>query len=315
MRVPDPHFKKPRFINPESREGKRLIQAAREAQRGPVLSDLASVTDLASLYRELAIVRAAIELAQAGRLRVSASAISEHLREQGIAVPDYVVGQAMSKLKVPTRTSHGRTRFALVTELLTGITTAMEQRIAELEPQLELDLAAFDEVVERVERMHERVATIAALQEKRRLLGDYLEKNRHIERIFSDLRERTVALRDQAKHIDQWQRHVAQLEEQANELPKLKQRAADLKQRITDAEALTNDLDKQERAIAGTEATNARRAGILGRKADATRRETLVLDFVEMEQKTADAHKELDGLLRQLGEKQGLLARIRGGQS
>lgn len=300
-------------IAPRASAERKPMHAQQQDEQEEDVRDLPSVADLASVRRALAVVRAACALVEEGASRATATQIAQQAERSGVFLEAWEVGQIAARCGMRTRASHGKSRFVLDLDQLTDLRGRLAKMVEEVAPLLEQEMATFDGLAAQVEALRERVLQVQAMQADARRYQDFIERTRGMGRIVENYREQAAGLKQQAETADKYGPYIAQLEEKAAALPKLKQRANDLKQRVADAEAQTKDLDQQEKAVARTEAANAQRATSLGRKAEEVTRRAQTLDLAEMEQQTADARKELDGVLKQLGEKKGLLSKMFGG--
>ena len=300
---------------PPRTKSKQPAQVARADEAS--VQELPSVAGFNEVRDALAIVRAAVAFLAEGHNRVTATQLCEAARDFGTFLEPWQVGQITARNGIGTKASHGKARLALDMDQLTLLRDELAGKVDAQAPLFDEELARFNLLGERVAAMRERVLAVTHLQDEARRMKEFIDQTRNIERVVAAYREQAASLKQQAETADKFGPYIAQLEAKAKSLPQLKERRAKLEKRLAEAEAHGKELDQHERVVTRTEAENVQRAAALDRKADDVQRRTQTLTLAEIEQQTADAKRELDTVLKQLGEKKGLLSKMfgSGGQS
>lgn len=249
---------------------------------------------------DLLSVQTAMLMVHDGISRATASEIAERLEgEYGVAISASVVGTHLSRLKIPTRTTHGRARYVLERDMLLPLQARLAEDIERSAPIVDEVIEQFAARAEQVMDLEDRLSRILRQSQRESEIREFIDSNRikieQLERIESHYRR----VRAQVQRIDQLKAAIANLQGKVTDLQDVEERRAALQQEIDDHRAEEEALARREMAVKDRLSAYPQR----------TRR----VQIAELDQAIKEREAEIAQLDQQLGEKRSRLGRLLGG--
>ena len=250
---------------------------------------------------ELLVVQGMVLLAQEGVSRSTATQISERIDlEFDTNVTPSAVGVHLTKLKLETRISRGRSRFVLNLPDLLALHERLTADSERMAPFVEGIVERFADIAERAQQLEQRVGQIVQAFHREGEFKQYLQANRVKLQQAQHWEGEYDRARRQVQRIDQLKAAITDLEGKMSSLPDLEERRAALQTKISDHAAEEQALARREKAVKDRLAAHPQR--------------TRQVRIAELDQAIEERQAEVATLDEQLQEKRGRLARLLGGQ-
>ena len=272
-----------------------------------------TMTDIST---RLALVQAAMGISMDGRTRATVTEVVNRARED---VLPSVAGQALSALGVRRVSVHGERRLVLEFDQLKLLHDELVQRFEKIKPRVEEAAERFDQLIEQVKRLEERVNRIYSMARREKEVRAFIVKFERSGGALSALENRYREIQARVQRRDQMKAAIEKTTQRVNDLPDLDKRGQALESRLAEHDAST------KRVVAGEQELAQKQRALDQRKEELDRREKEllgnwrryevregVIEIGEVEKELKEKRKELDSVLRQLGEKHGLLKRMLG---
>ena len=268
---------------------------------------------VSSMADRLRVVQAALMMALEGVTRATATEVSQRaMAEYNVHLMPSVVGQIASSLDIRRVTSHGRCRLVLDSSQLEPVRESLEARLDAVAPRVEETASSFRAVAERVGEMEDRIAQAVRLARREPEVREYLKEHRDLIARLEARERKYQQLLANAKRLEQLEAACMELEGKVKGLPVLESRRQKLLERTDHHVAEEHDIDASERRLAVRKKDlDAREDSLLGTGRRYDVREAVV-DLAEVTTELSERRKELDDVLKLLGEKKGLLSRMLG---
>lgn len=277
-----------------------------EQEEQTILSARLIASRLGPLATRIHIVHTALILATEGNTRATVSAITRRVGDdyEQYVLPS-VAGRLFSEMGIRRVTSHGQNRLVLDQQQLEGIRQRLMARLEEIEPRVEEAISNFADVSEKVDELEIELARFIAQAKRAKEVRIYLQENRRAVAQSSRLESNYERMKSQLKRNEQMDAACAEMEERLKAGADMARKRAELEQSIERLEEEETDVDVRGRDLARTEQRLERKIRDLSRRQS-------VVDLVELEETIGEKRKELDGVLRELGEKKSLLSKALG---
>lgn len=293
---------------------RRIInQDPEQKQRFDFILAVSSLRSLKDMKVTLSLIQSACSYALEGNNRVSASDISNRaMTEYGIeATPSYT-GQVFAKLGIISVTSHGKNRFVLAYDQLEKIHKQLSVEIEERSNKLESTIESFSYLPKRIDELGQKIAEIRKQLETSRTLATQISQAEQNLPNIMQLKAKYASIKEQADRATDIEKVVTSLTQKAKKLPSLEEKQKALQESISEYEKADADLIAQEQELTRkSEALAKREEALAGRTVKLQTRNGLV-ELVELQEAIEKTKKELDQVLRQLGEKRTLLDKMLG---
>ncbi len=248
-----------------------------------------------------------------GEARATVRSIVEKVkRNDGEEIKASEAGLFFSEAGLRRVAVNGERRLVLDIQLLEAATGLIETEAEEAEARLVQVEKAYAQAEARVQSLEERAGQIRSLVGKETELRQYLEKHRGLlDKALAADKKLSVA-REKVERIPEVERSLKKLESEAEGLKAIEEKEGKLKRRIADLEAREQKHEYEIELLNEHEQEFERRVSTLGiRKKDLERKVKLV-DFTELDLQMKANKKELDEVLKVLGEKKTLMGRLLG---
>ena len=267
-------------------------------------------TDLAS---RLALVQAGLAMATAGKTRATVSeVVNLALKDYGVLVMPSVAGQIFSEVGVRRVSVHGERRLVLQAEQLKPLHDDLSADLVSLQLQIEEATERFEGLADQVTDLAARVRSIRQHAERERELRAFIMKYQKDARTIARIEQEYQAAKGRMDLQEKLSAYIQETTKKLKKLPGLEEKAKELAAKVEQHEADEQDLVEREDELAKRKASLDRREqALLGQHRRFDIREG-VIETAELEKQLKEKRKELDGVLRQLGEKKGLLGRVLG---
>lgn len=287
------------------------ISSPDRAEMVNVLRASSSIRNLSELKVSLALVHAACTFSLEGIHRVTAGQIAERaIKDYGIEATASFTGQAFASLGIGTVTSHGKNRFVLEHESLETIRQGIASQIETMAERLEASLKTFDILPEKIKALESQWQQIVQLRNKEQELSVAINEARKTPSKLPYLEQEVRKIQAEAARSEKLQEDIKELSRQIKKLPLLEEKKKALENRIKEFEAKTGELNKREQQIIKEEQALSEKESSLSARINKLRQRKGWVDWAEVEEAIETAKKELDQILRQLGEKRSLLDKL-----
>ena len=291
------------------------------AQTKPLKSEL---TDFAT---RLALVQSALVMALEGVSRATVSSVCQRaLSDFGVYVMPSLAGQVFTGFGVRRVTSHGQNRLVLDEEKLKPLQERLSLQFEEMVPEVESAIKKFEGVADVVGDLESRMSAVYRQAEREQQIRDYVIKYQRDARDVDAWERKYREVRSQVQRREELQEAIKDLRKKVKSLPDLEERQAKLESQVAEHEAAEKEVEAEEQQLDGGQAALAGEQKALEQRKqelDAREKELLgswrrydvregVIEIGEVQKELKAKRKELDGVLRQLGEKKGLLSRALG---
>ncbi len=266
---------------------------------------------LSDLKVQLALVQAASLLYLEGVTRATASQVVEKaIREYGIeATPSYA-GQLFAVLGIGSSITHGKSRFVLEHDLLNKVRKALETKIEETSSHLKSSIEHFKDLPDKINALEKDWNDCLRLRQKEKELLRVINEEKSKPSSLRQLETEAGKLRERAKQTEALKQECARLSREIKKQPSLEEKRKSVEEAIAKYEEKAKNLAQRERETNIKEQNTNNRETELAARIEKLQHRLGWVELAELKQHIKEAKRELDQLLKQLGEKRTLLDRL-----
>jgi chromosome segregation ATPase len=266
---------------------------------------------LSELKAKLALVQAACTLALEGITRATASEISmKAAREYQVEATPSFTGMIFSAMGIRTVTTHGKSKFVLESNQLEKIRSEITMKCEEIQAKLKEAVKKFQDLPKRIDSLQVEWTKLRTFRAREQELIRVINADRQNppRMDFLEAEYKKIQLRDE--RISNLKQEINTLEQKEKKLASLDDKKKAIETRIADHEKKVQDLLKKEQDITLREQETEQRLSILMKRIEKIAGKIGWVDLATLTQKVEEARKELDQVLKQLGEKRSLLDKL-----
>lgn len=273
---------------------------------------------LSELKIHLALIQSACSLALGGITRATASEISvKALQDYQIEATPLFTGQTFSIMGIRSVTTHGKSKFVLDSDQLEKIRLELVSKCEQTLVKLQEAVEKFRDLPQKINAAQKEWNHLLALREKERELVKLINADRQNPSNVNHLESEYKKIQKRDEYIANIKKEIKALEHKEKTIISLEEKKMAIDLRLSDyekkAQALTQkerDATLKEQELAKKEQQTEQQLVLLGKRIEKLAGKIGWVDLVTLNQKVAEAKKELDQLSRQLGEKRSLLDRL-----
>ncbi len=275
----------------ESRERERKLPPAIKAYR--------TVNGINTFNEMLGLVEAALVMSLEGTNRATASEVLKRATEDfKVTSTAAVTGQTFSQLKIPTATTHGKSRFILDTDQLKGIKDRIVERIQELSRELDDILDEYRDITDRVKNLETKLNDVSKLYAREKELSQQIQELQNRPSQLLRLEQESARLKKEADRADSLRKECDELAKKIKILPMLEGRKV----------ALQNSIKRYQDEEAQVRDGEAR----LGQYLEDLKNRHAWVTFVDLDFNIQRLKTELKEITDQINERRSLLQKILG---
>jgi len=269
------------------------------------------IRNLNDLKVSLALVQAACAFALEGTSRATASQVTERaMSDYDMEATASFTGQVFSSLGIATVTSHGKSRFVLEYEPLEEIRKGIATQCEDLINKLETTLKTFNVLPDRIKALEAKWREIAQFRARERELINTINEDRKTPSRLDYLEEELKKIKAKEARTKALEKECRNLSRKVKKLPSLEEKKKSLKATIKEYETTAKELNEREEEIEKQEKALASEETRLADRIEKLKKQKGWLELAELEEAREETQRELDQVLKQLGEKRSLLDRL-----
>jgi len=266
---------------------------------------------LNDLKISLVLIQAASAFTLEGTNRATASQIAERAgNDYGIEVTASFTGQTFSSLGIKTTISHGKRRFALDHELLEEIRRGIAAKCEDTAGKLEATLETFNKLPKRIKELQIRWREMIDLRNKERELIQTINEARKTPSRLPYLQQEFQKIQVESTRIKELRKEINALTRQIKKLPSLEETKKALKSKIEEYNNEAQKLEEKKQSINRNEEALTEKEAGLDQRIDRLQNRMGWVELAELQESIENTKKELDLVLRQLGEKRTILDKL-----
>jgi chromosome segregation ATPase len=266
---------------------------------------------LTELKLRLVLLQAAYILAIEGTNRATAQEISNKaMQDYGFDITPSFTGQVFSGLGIPTATTHGKRRFVLKADQLEKIREDLTTQCKKTQAKLQAAIKGFKDLPGKVDSLQKEWANIRALRNREQELIRAINTDRQNPPDIDYLEAEYRKIQQRDERIATMKQEISTLNQKEKTLASLDEKKKYIETRITAQEKKAGELAQKEREITLQEQETDRQFTFLSKRIEKLAGKTGWVDLSTLKQKVEEARKELDQVLKQLGEKRTLLDKL-----
>jgi myosin heavy subunit len=273
---------------------------------------------LSELKVQLALIQAACTLAIEGISRATASEISNKaIQDYQVEATPSFTGMTFSAIGIRTVTTHGKSKFVLEENELEKIRSEIAGKCEETQVKLKEAIKKFQDLPKRIDSLQAEWNKIRASRTREQELARVINADRQNPPRTDYLEAEYKKVQQRDERIALIKKEIESLEQKEKKLTSLEEKKKTIEVRIANHEKKAQEMAQKERDIALREQEQTKkeqeteqRLSILMKRIEKIVGKIGWVDLVTLNQKIEEARKELDQVLKQLGEKRSLLDKL-----
>ncbi len=279
--------------------------------RVDMFSASSSMRGIKDLKLTLSLIQSACSLSLEGTRRATAGQVTERaIKDYGLDVISSFTGQVFTSLGISTVIIQGKKRLVLEPDQLEQVMKQIIEKIEQLSKKHESNMAAFQDISEKIKKLEDQWNEVAKQRARERELTNAITGARQTPSKLPYLEAEYRKIQVEAANIEEIQNEIESLNKKIKSLASLDEKRTALKTKIKDHEAKTAELTKQEQEVTKNEKALAEKEASLAARINKIQQRQNWVSFAEVEEAIENGEKELDQVLRQLGEKRSLLDKL-----